>query len=94
MARVREELTAHVGGNPSFPQRMLIERCAVLTLRLALADQRIIDGELLPLHADQWLCAWQNSLTRTLVALGVKPEAAAQPLRLDDYVKAKTGAPP
>jgi hypothetical protein len=32
--RVRAELTAHVGGNPTFPQRMLIDRAAVLALRM------------------------------------------------------------
>ena len=89
MARVRKNLVEHVG-SPSFVQRLLIERAAVLMLRLALFDQKIVDNEPIPLHSDQWIIAWQNSLTRTLVALGVKPEAAAQPMGLDAYLKTRT----
>jgi hypothetical protein len=39
MARMREELTAHLGGKPSATQRILIDRIAALSLRLHLMDR-------------------------------------------------------
>lgn len=68
-------LTEHVGGKPNVVQRMLIDRAAVLSLRLALADERIIDDNLVE-YDSKALVAWQNALTRTLTALGVQPDAA------------------
>ena len=45
MRRVRAELTAHVGGHPTFPQKCLIERAAVLALRIAQIDLKMLAGE-------------------------------------------------
>jgi hypothetical protein len=78
MQRVRQHLAEHVG-SPSFVQRLLIERAAVLMLRLALFDQKVVDNEPIPLHSDQWIVAWQNALVRTLAALGVKGTPGAAP---------------
>ncbi len=39
MARVRAELTQHLGGKPTAPQRILIDRAAALSLRLHLMDR-------------------------------------------------------
>jgi hypothetical protein len=39
MARVREELTQHLGGKPSATQKILIDRAAALSLRLHLMDR-------------------------------------------------------
>jgi hypothetical protein len=75
MAWVRADLIAHVGGNPTIVQKMLIDRAAILSLRLAMADARIIDDRLTQFDNCQ-LIAWQNALTRTLVALGVHGEAS------------------
>lgn len=44
MRRVRAELTAYVGGSPTFPQRSLIDRAAILALRMAQIDEKIIGG--------------------------------------------------
>jgi hypothetical protein len=80
MRRVRDELTRHVGGEPSVVQRMLIERAAVLTLRLAKLDEKIVNEPgALTLHDCNFVIAWQNALTRCLVALGVEPAAAPVP---------------
>jgi hypothetical protein len=78
VAWVKADLTAHVGGNPTVVQRMLIDRATILSLRLAMADARIIEDRLTQLDNLQ-LIAWQNALTRTLTALGVRAEAAPQP---------------
>ena len=76
MKGTRQMLAEHCGGHPNVVQQMLIERAAVLALRLALADIRVIEDRLVEFDNKQ-LIAWQNALTRTLVALGVHhPEAA------------------
>jgi len=77
LRQIRTDLLRHVGGKPSAVQEMLIQRACVLSLRLAQIDRRIFADTELTLHDNQWAVAWQNALTRTLVALGVHPEAAA-----------------
>jgi hypothetical protein len=53
---------------------MLIERAAVLTLRLAKLDDKIVNETgPLTLHDTNYVIAWQNALTRCLKALGGKP---------------------
>ena len=95
MTRVRRNLTEHVG-NPSFVQRLLIERAAVLMLRLALFDQKVVDNEPIPLHSDQWIIAWQNALTRILATLGIKGTPGAPPADLASYLATArdTAVPP
>jgi hypothetical protein len=80
MRRVREDLIAHVGGKPNTVQSMLIDRSAVLALRLAKLDDKIVNETgPLTLHDTNFVIAWQNALTRCLVALGVNPAAAPHP---------------
>jgi hypothetical protein len=73
MRQVRDDLTDHIGGQPTAVQRMLIERAVILSLRLALLDQKIVDGRLLTTMDNNQYLAWSNSLVRTLRELGVKP---------------------
>lgn len=86
----REELIEHCGGSPSVTQRMLIDRAAQLTLRVAQLDAKL-DANALSDHDHRHYIAWSNSLTRTLAALGLKP-AAARPPSLADYLAAKNAA--
>ena len=72
MKQVRAELEAHVGPNPSYPQRVLIDRAVFLTLRVAQIDAKILAGEELTTHDSNFALAWNNSLRRTLLALGVE----------------------
>jgi hypothetical protein len=44
LATVRAELIEHVGGSPTAVQRAMIERCAWLSLRLSLLDEKIASG--------------------------------------------------
>src|ERR1700674_1928317 len=67
MRRVREELTAHCGGYPSATQRALIERAAILSLRVEQIDAKILAGEALTLHDSNFALAWNNALRPTLV---------------------------
>ena len=68
---VRAELAAHVGGKPSATQRALIERAAMLTLRIALMDAKEPDGTLSERDAREYL-AWTNTLTRLMRQLGMQ----------------------
>jgi hypothetical protein len=85
MRRVLADLTRHVGGAPTVVQRMLIERAAVLTLRLAQLDRKILADHALTIHDNNHAIAWQNALTRALVALGVHQQAAPA-LSLSQYL--------
>lgn len=91
MRRVRAELTAHVGGNPSFPQRVLIDRAAVLALRIAQIEAKMLAGETLTLHDNNHAIAWHNSYRRTIQAIGLQPATAtAKPPSIADYWRQKT----
>ena len=68
MAGVKADLTAHVGGNPSATQRMLIDRAAQLTLRLAMLEAR---PSPMDDHAANQYLAWNNSLVRLMARLGM-----------------------
>ena len=85
---VRDALTEHVGGRPNLVQQMLIDRAAMLMLRLALCDQKIVNNEPFAHTSDQYLMSWQNALTRTLITLGVHSDAACHgPLTLDEVMR-------
>jgi hypothetical protein len=83
LQRVRKELSEHVGPNPTYIQNYLIDRAAILSLRLAQIDQRIIDETPLTILDNSQTVAWQNALTRVLVALGVKKDAVKRPSLTD-----------
>lgn len=89
--QVRADLTAHIGGKASVVQRMLIERAALLSLRLAKLDQKIADGALFTETDNNTYLAWSNSLVRTLSALGAQPQATQQPPSLADHLRARYG---
>jgi hypothetical protein len=81
MAFVRRDLTEHIG-EPSVTQKMLIERAAILSLRLAKLDAKILDDAPFTQHDTNYMIAWQNALTRVLVALGIHGQAARPPTAL------------
>jgi hypothetical protein len=83
MQQVRKDLTSHCGGNPSVTQRLLIDRAAILTLKVAQIDRRILTGESLTLHDSNYALAWNNALRRTLTALGVKSADSPAPTLSD-----------
>jgi len=73
MRRTRAELIGHCGGNPDVIQSRLIDRACILTVRVAQLDAAILSGADMTTHAANYALAWNNSLRRTLVALGIKP---------------------
>jgi hypothetical protein len=76
LQQARKALIAHLGGEAclSAPQRALVERAAMLQLRCAVLDGKILDGTFSEYDAKTYL-AFSNSLTRTLAALGLHPAA-------------------
>jgi hypothetical protein len=81
---VRTQLLQHVGSNPTITQKYLIDRAAILSLRLAQIDKKIIEETTLTILDNNQIVAWQNCLTRVLVALGVnKPQALRRPSLTD-----------
>lgn len=87
----RTELGKHVGANPSFPQKMLVERAAQLTLRLALMDDKHADGRGMTDHDSRTYLAWTATLTRTLRALGLKGAEAGPRTLADSYREMRGG---
>jgi hypothetical protein len=83
--QVRQDLTDHIGGNPTPVQRMLIERASMLQLRVAMLDRKIIDGEILTVMDNNQYLAWSNSLVRTLAQLGL--DATTTPPTLSDVLR-------
>ena len=87
LRQVRDTLLAHVGENPTVVQMMLIDRAAVLMLRLAQIDRRIFADQDLTILDNNQTVAWQNCLTRVLVALGVRqPDAQVNDSDLSSYL--------
>ena len=83
LKQVRQELTRHLGGKLTAPQRALVERAAYLQLRRAVLDQHMIDGTFSDFDSKQYL-AFANSLRRALSSLGLDASAAEKPPSLDD----------
>jgi hypothetical protein len=77
MRSLREELVAHVGGEPSAPQIALIERAVQLSLRVAIMDRKFADAGEMTEHDTKTYLAWSGHLARVLRDLG--PPASARP---------------
>lgn len=90
MCSTRAELMAHFGGKPSATQRALIERVVVLTLHVALIDAKADAGGMTE-HDSRTYLAWNNSLVRTMKALGLKGPAQ-QPPSLREHMAQRASA--
>jgi hypothetical protein len=88
---LRSELTAHVGGNPSATQSMLIGQAVQLQLHLALLDKQTADGVEMNGHDSRYYLAWSNSLARLLTRIGMKA-APVPKATLADHLAARSGA--
>ena len=70
MKQFRADMVAHCGGQPSATQTALIDRAAILHLRLVLMDRESLEG-MTDRNARMYL-AFSNSLARTLRQIGMK----------------------
>ena len=69
----RQGLIDHLGGQPNTVQLTLVDRATVLMHHLNHLDRRAeIEGGLSE-HSTRVFLAWQNTLTRTLQAIGLHP---------------------
>lgn len=78
MARIRRELTEHVG-QPNAVQRQLIERCVRLTMQVEILDEQFLKLNYMSERDSRQYIAWSNALSRTLAKLGVNPAAKPNP---------------
>jgi hypothetical protein len=84
IAAIRAQLVAHLGGAPSAPQRMIVDRLAVVALRLALFDEKITAGSLTDNDARTY-GALHNSFRLLIREIGIKP-SVARPLTLAETI--------
>jgi hypothetical protein len=92
MRRLRADLVAHVGDHPSTAQMILIETAARLQMHLAVMDRKFMEnGDMTPFDSKRYT-AWANTLTRTLVRLGLKGAAAAAPT-LAEHLAGRAATP-
>lgn len=82
MRAVRDDLTSHLGGNLTAPQKALVERAAWLSLHIALMDEKTMTegGPGSERDSRQYL-AWSNALTRILRDLGADQKPGQKPQR-------------
>ena len=85
LAKVRADLTTHLGGQPSATQRWMIERAAWLSLHVAQLDAKATAGGALTDHDHRTYLAWSNTLTKLLRHLGMEG-ATAKPRSLQEHL--------
>ena len=85
LRRVEAELVAHVGGNPSFPQTLLIRRVSRAMLRLELMDSKL-DGPDWTDHDGRVFGGLSNSVRLMLRELGIKHAPASRKLSVLEYL--------
>ena len=79
LKQIRTKFINALGGESrvSPGQRVLVERAAMLQLRLAILDERILEGTFTEYDSKTY-CAWSNSMVRTLQALGLTGNRATE----------------
>lgn len=87
------ELTEQVGGDLTPAQSQLIERAAMLQLRLRLLDKKLLDGTFGDLDGRQYI-AFANALGRLLQRLGIRATDKSQQPSLADYLASRQEAAP
>jgi hypothetical protein len=75
---LRKELTAHVGGNPSIAQRLLIDQACQLQLRIAMMDREGTDTGMSERRQVEYL-AWCGKLTLIVDKLGLQAASSRPP---------------
>jgi hypothetical protein len=70
---VRAELLAHIGREPSVPERLLVEQAAQIRLRIAKTDALYARQPEITQHAGREYLALANALAKILGQLGMRP---------------------
>ena len=87
------ELTAHVGGEPSFTQKLLIRRAARAMLKLEMLDTKMASGTWTD-HDARTFGGLNNALRLALRELGMRKEAATPRNPLASHFARPHGAAP
>ncbi len=89
MEETRSRLIKHLGGTPTPVEAAIVDRCALLTLYVAIFDRRTLETGrgLSDRDARQYL-AYSNALARHLRLLGLKSAPPPAP-SLRDYLAEK-----
>jgi hypothetical protein len=85
LRKCEAELIAHVGGAPSFTQRLLIRRAARAMLKLELFDAKMT-ADTWTDHDARTFGGLSNSLRLMLRELGMKPPKTAKPPSIAEIV--------
>jgi hypothetical protein len=83
-------LRRHLGDNPSPVQLAIIERVAMLQLRLVLLDKKAADGVVLTPSEEGSYASLNSALVRAMRALGLKAAAPRQPSLAEAIEAART----
>jgi hypothetical protein len=86
LRQITRELSAHIGGQPSAPQRYLIERTAVDIVRLELFDAEMAAGTISD-HDARVAHALRNSVRLSLRELGLQPKPPPAPSLAEHFAK-------
>ncbi|MDE1906711.1 MAG: hypothetical protein KGH75_09725 [Rhodospirillales bacterium] len=92
MKEIRLELAQHVGGKPSATQRLLIDRVAMMMLRMELMDKEALNGTPMADRDQRAYLGWANAVSRALRHLGLKGVDGKAP-GLADYLNARRDTP-
>lgn len=96
LRRIETELVEHIGGNPTFPEKLLIRRIARLMLQAESLDAKMASGDWTS-HDARTLGGINSAIRNSLRDLGLKGKAERQPtVTLADIAArhAKGGARP
>ena len=84
---VTAQLIAHLGGKATVTEKILVDQCAQLCLRLAQLNDKMASGSLSETDNKVYVC-FSNTLSRMMRQLGLDARKAAPPT-LDGYIAAK-----
>lgn len=87
MKAIRAELVEHVGGNPSTAQRLLIDRVAMLLLRMELMDREALAGSPMTDIDQRAYLGWNNAVSRALRHLGLDSKEQPKRKTLADHLR-------
>src|SRR5689334_19331065 len=84
-ADICDGIAADLGGAPNAAQQVLCQLFALKVLRVQLLVQKILSGETVNRHTENYCLAWMNSARRDLEALNVLtvPPRPQSPLDFD-----------
>jgi hypothetical protein len=85
IGHLEAELIKHIGGEPTFPQRLLIAQIIRIQCQIDLFSVKIAESETWTPHDARTYNALLNSFRLTICALGLKPPKAARQDALVDY---------